>query len=298
MSKTTKPNFIIIGAMKAATTSLHFYLKQHPNIFMPDVKEPMFFNSLKKNNYFIKGKQNKKITSFEKYYALFKNANEKAIGEASPGYIYNKYCADLIKKNLPDVKIIAVLRQPIERAYSNFLHVRRAGREPINDFLNTLDLEESRVKNNWSPVYHYIKQGYYHKQLLQYYNLFDQKDIKIILFEELVKNPKKIIKEIYYFLNVDPNFNTNTNKKLNVSGSPKGVFGWIIMKMRYYNLLQNVKPSKILPDFIINFISKLIYSKPKKLKREEIIRLTKKYYVEDINKLEKLINKKLDHWLS
>ena len=70
------------------------------------------------------------------------------------------------------------------------------------------------------------------------------------------------------------------------------------MKMRYYNLLQNIKPSKILPDFIINFISKLIYSKPKKLKREEIIRLTKKYYVEDINKLEKLINKKLDHWLS
>ena len=84
-----KPNFIIIGAMKAATTSLYTYIKQHPDIFMTKVKEPMFFNNFQQeNNYNILGSKSKKATTLEEYLAMFKDAkNEKAIGEASPFYI-------------------------------------------------------------------------------------------------------------------------------------------------------------------------------------------------------------------
>ena len=99
---TIKPNFIIIGAMKAATTSLYTYLKQHPDIFMSSVKEPMFFNNYtKENNYIVKGRKTKKITTLKQYYDLFNAVkNETAIGEASPSYISDKNCPILIKKHL------------------------------------------------------------------------------------------------------------------------------------------------------------------------------------------------------
>jgi hypothetical protein len=91
MTREKKPNFIIIGAMKAATTSLYTYLKQHPDVFMTTIKEPMFFNNFqKKNNFKGAGRKTKKITTFEQYYPLFDAVKkEKAIGEASPAYISN-----------------------------------------------------------------------------------------------------------------------------------------------------------------------------------------------------------------
>ena len=99
MKTNKKPNFLIIGAMKAATTSLYAYLKEHPEIYLPSIKEPMFFNSIEINDkkIILKGRAKKKITSFKKYYNLFQNVNKEiAIGEASPGYLYNSNCDEEI----------------------------------------------------------------------------------------------------------------------------------------------------------------------------------------------------------
>ena len=299
MGKEIKPNFIIIGAMKSATTSLYTYIKQHPNVFMTKVKEPMFFNNLnKKHDFFIKGKKSQKITNFDEYYSLFNDVmHEKAIGEASPSYLYNEECAQLIKKHLPKTKIIAIIRQPVERAYSNYLHAKRADREPINNFEDAFNSEESRIKKNWSPLYHYKSQGLYYKQLKKYYNLFDKNQIKIILFQDLTSKPKKITKEVFNFLEVDDTFNSDTSIKANVSGIPKGFIGWIIMKIRKYNLIPNIEFSKILPRTIVKIILKTIYSKPDKIDKQLVDKLTKKHYKEDIKKLELLIEKNLSHWL-
>tara|TARA_B100000902_G_C27318651_1_gene922873 strand:+ start:1855 stop:2754 length:900 start_codon:yes stop_codon:yes gene_type:complete len=299
MEKERKPNFIIIGAMKSATTSLYTYIKQHPNVFMTKIKEPMFFNNLnKKYDFIIKGKKSKKITTFDEYYALFKDVmHEKAIGEASPSYLYNEQCAQLIKKHLPKTKIIAIIRQPVERAYSNYLHAKRADREPINNFEDAFNSEESRIKKKWSPLYHYKSQGLYYKQLKKYYNLFDKKQIKIILFQDLINNPKKTTKEVFNFLEVDDTFTSDTSIKANVSGVPKGLTGWIIMKMRKYNLIPNIEFNRILPRVIIAIILKTIYSKPDKIDKRLIDKLTNKYYKKDIKKLELLIEKNLSHWL-
>ena len=127
--------------MKAATTSAYTYLLQHPDIYMPKVKEPMFFNNYKQeNDYFIKENP---------FLIIFDNVkNEKAIGEASPAYILNEMAPKLIKELIPQVKIIAILRQPIDRAYSNFLHAKRDKREPVNDFETAFEKEEKRIKNN------------------------------------------------------------------------------------------------------------------------------------------------------
>jgi hypothetical protein len=300
MTQQKKPTFIIIGAMKAATTSLYTYLKQHPDVFMTSIKEPMFFNNFQKEtNFKIQGRKTKKITTFEQYYPLFDAVkNENAIGEASPSYISNKDCPSLIHKHLPNTKIIAVLRQPVARAYSNYLHARRADRESIADFETAFNKEEERKAKNWSPLYHYKGKGYYTEQLERYYNLFPKENIKVLLFEEVVKNPIKVSQEVFDFLNVDSSFTPDTSKKANVSGTPKGLFGWLIMKLRYYNLIPNIQFSNYLPGFMIQFIFKAAYKKSNPLNIEIKNRLTNTYYKEDILKLEKLIGKDLQHWLS
>lgn len=285
--------------MKAATTSLYTYLKQHPDIYMSKVKEPMFFNNFKqKNNYFVRGRKTKKITTLQEYKTLFNDVkDEKAIGEASPGYIYNLSAPILIKEEIPNVKIIAILRQPVSRAYSNFLHSKRANREPIEKFEDALNEEENRIKKNWSPLYHYKEKGFYFQQLKRYFGLFPKENIKILLFDEVVKNPKKACKDIFKFLQVDDSFIPNTSKKTNVSGTPKGLFGWLIMKLRFYNLLPNIQFSKYLPNFLLKLIFNAAYSKPEKLDESLKKELTKKYYKEEILELEKLIEKDLSHWL-
>ena len=298
----TKPNFIIIGAMKSATTSLYTYLKQHPDIFMTNIKEPMFFNNLnEKNNFYIKEgmRKRRKIRTFKEYFNLFKNAtNQKAIGEASPQYIYDKECPKLIKKHLPNTKIIAILRQPIDRAYSNFLHAKRSGKEDIEDFITAIHEEESRIKNGWNPLYHYINKGYYFKQLARYYEVFEKENIKIILFSELKKNPINTIKNVFRFLNVDEDFIPNTKHKANTSGVPKGLLGYIITKLRYYNLIPNIEFSKYLNKDIINLIYNITYNKPEKINIAIKKELTNRYYKEDIKHLENLTNYNLEHWLN
>jgi len=296
--KIIKPNFIIIGAMKAATTSLYTYLKQHPDVFMTSIKEPKFFNNLNKDSVFkLQGKGLVKIKTMEQYLNLFQKAiNEIAIGEASPSYIFDKDCHILIKDNLPRVKIIAILRQPVERAYSNFLHAKRADQEKESEFEKAFT-EENKMLKKGIKTHYYLEKGFYYKQLKRYYAVFPKEQIKIILFEDIIKSPVKITQEVFEFLNVDSSFIPNTSKKANVSGVPKGTLGWIIMKLRKKNLMPNIEFSKIYPEFIVNLILNTIYSKPKKISNKLIKKLTKQYYIKDIKKLEKLINKDLSIWM-
>ena len=295
-----KPNFIVIGAMKAATTSLYTYLKQHPEIFMTKVKEPMFFNNFQQeNNYKILGKKRKKPTTLEEYLTMFKDVkNEKAIGEASPAYIYNQKAPQLIKEHLPNVKIIAILRHPTDRAYSNYLHAKRADRENSDTFQEAIEVEKKKIKDNWSPLYHYIEKGYYSVQLKRYYQLFPKENIRVYLFEDVVKNTKETLKDIFKFLEVDENVEIDTSKKANVSGTPSGLMGWILKKMRYYNLMPKFAISDYLPKFVVKLIFKSVYKPTEKLNEDSRREITEKYYKDEIRILEKLVDRDLSSWLS
>jgi hypothetical protein len=298
--QTKKPNFIVIGAMKAATTSLYTYLKQHPEIFMTKVKEPMFFNNFQQeNNYKILGSKKKRLTTLEEYLTMFKDVkNEKAIGEASPAYIYNPKAPQLIKEYLPNVKIIAILRHPTDRAYSNYLHSKRADRENATTFQESIELENKRIEDNWSPLYHYIEKGYYSVQLKRYYQLFPKENIRVYLFEDVVKNTKETLKDIFNYLGLDENVEIDTSKKANVSGTPSGLMGWILKKMRYYNLMPKFAISDYLPKFIVKLIFRSVYKPTEKLDKNLRKDITEKYYKEEINTLEKLIKRDLNSWLS
>ena len=129
----TMPNFLIIGAMKSGTTALYYYLEQHPDIYMSPVKEPNFFSSHKQEN------AADTVTEFGIYRQLFSGGSgKKAIGEASHSYLYEPGAAAEIRRYIPEAKLIAILRNPIERAYSHFLHMVRSGTEPLDDFARAL----------------------------------------------------------------------------------------------------------------------------------------------------------------
>ena len=293
MNKLNQPNFMIIGAMKAATTSLYTYLIQHPDIFMSSIKEPKFFNNLSKDPILEpEGKRFNKITTFDQYYSLFSKVNsESAIGEASPSYLFDEKCPDLIYKSFPRIKLIIILRQPVERAYSNFLHSRRSGKENISSF----ELAFQELNDN--PKKHFYKEkGFYTEQLSRYFELFPFENIKILLFEDVIKNPIDASKEVFQFLNVDTDFIPEI-KRQNQSGLPKGILGWLLMKARYYNLLPNITFSKFLPPFVINYIFNKVYKKPSQLDVTLKKQLTNKYYKSEIKKLEELISRDLSNWI-
>ena len=286
--------------MKAATTSAYTYLLQHPDVFMTKVKEPMFFNNYKQeNDYFIKGRKGVKNRTLQEYKSLFDNVkNEKAIGEASPAYILNEMAPNLIKELIPDVKIVAILRQPIDRAYSNFLHAKRDKREPIDDFETAFEKEEERIKNNWSPLYYYKSKGYYFHLLSRYYAIFNNANIKVLLFDDFIKNPIAFTQKIYKFLEVNPAFIPDTSNIANISGVPtNNIIGKTVRFLRYYRLLPKFHISKVLPKWVVQIMFKLAYKKPEPISSVLRKKLTNKYYKEDILELEKLIGKDLSHWL-
>ena len=299
----TMPNFIIIGAAKSGTTALYNYLSQHPEIYMSPRKEPRFFAfEGEKLNFQGPEKQaqvfnQNTITNIEEYQALFYGVSEqKAIGEASPAYLCVPKAAERIKHYIPNVRLIAILRQPAERAYSSFLHTVRNGDEPNTDFAQALREEEKRISNNWEFIWHHKKLGFYYAQLKPYFDKFDHNQIKIYLYEDLTSNPIGLMQAIFQFLGVDQSFTPDMSFKPNVSGIPKSrfLFEFIEKPNRIKDLSRLVIPAKI-RRLIMNDMRNKNLAKPRlplSIKKQ----MTQEYR-EDILKLQELIGRDLSKWL-
>lgn len=296
----TMPNFLIIGAAKAGTTSLYHYLSQHPKIFMSPVKEPMFFAlEGEKLDYpgpvhegFIKSA----VTDIETYHFLFKEVtNETAIGEASTLYLYSQRAAECIRHYIPDVKLIAILRDPVDRAYSSYLSLVSEGLEPIMEFAQAVQEEQPRINKGWHWG-RYINRGLYYEQLKRYFDTFDQSQIKVYIYEDYKSNPIGIVQDIFSFLAIDNKFVPDTSVKHNKTILPRN--------KRLHSLLTKPNPimavaCQLIPvklrKGISNNAKKWNLSKPKLS-----IELRKKLvevYREDILKLQDLIQRDFSKWL-
>ena len=154
----TMPNFLLIGAGKSGTTAIYRYLQAHPQIYMSALKEPQFFAIAGQpisDFPDLRGYEQEVVTDLQSYEQLFARfAGEVAIGEASTWYLYNPQALDRIQQSLPNVKLIAILRHPVERAYSHFLFNRGIGREPLSSFETALAVEPERIAQNLSPRFH------------------------------------------------------------------------------------------------------------------------------------------------
>jgi hypothetical protein len=165
------PNFFIVGAAKAGTSSLYQYLRQHSQVYLSyPVKEPNFFafdgEIIKFNGLHTQAETlPDSLTSLVAYEELFKDSmNYPARGEASTLYLYCPGTAERIRSLVPDAKLIVVLRQPADRAYSHYIMMVRSGREWLS-FEEALEQERTRIEQSWSPTWHYRETGYYHEQL-------------------------------------------------------------------------------------------------------------------------------------
>jgi hypothetical protein len=215
-TEATKPNFFIVGAQKAGTTSLYYYLRQHPQIFMPErIKEPCYFRGDPQS--FEPGPPEPEKEAF--YYDLFKDAKGyKTIGEASVDYLYYSRKSSLnIKQYDPQAKIIIVLRNPVDRAYSNYIWALKEGKESVWNFRKALDLEQERKEQGVGPVWHYKSKGFYAAQVSDYLEAFGADQVKIFLFDDLKKDNAGICRALFEFLEVDP-FKPDTSTHHNVAG--------------------------------------------------------------------------------
>jgi len=294
------PNFLIIGANKAGTTAIHSYLKQHPQVYMSPVKEPMFFTlEGKKLDRTRPGHQitlKNGVNNIDDYQALFQGvSNEKAIGEASTAYLHRPWSADRIMRYIPNVKLIAILRDPVERAYSNYLMYVRWGLETLN-FPQAVREEEIRISNNYPQGWHYVKLGFYYQPLMHFSGQFHQSQIKVYLYEDFVNSPVRFFQDLFRFLDVDESFVPDMSIKHNVSPFPrnKALHSFIMTQNSFKTMLKPFIPSR-LRRHLTNDLKKRNLVKPKlpQKVRKQLVEV----YREDILRLQNLIERDLSKWL-
>ena len=300
----TLPDFLLIGAARSGTTSLNNYLGQHPEIYICPKKESSFFALEGHPRNFAGppadiGWFNPHIvTAISDYLALFNGkTGEKVSGEASVLYLYSPIAARNIYRYLPNVKLLAILRNPADRAYSNFMFQVSRGHETILDFQKALDEEPVRIAVNWRHMWHYKQLGFYHQQLSRYYDLFSRDQIRVCLYEDYNRDPLPILKDIFSFLQVEDTFQPDLSIHLNVSGMPKSKNMDAFLTSR--NLLKSVLRS-LLPKKLRSLIRNKIYRQ--NLNRPdmtpEIRSALLEEYREDILRLQDLIQRDLTGWLS
>jgi hypothetical protein len=223
-NRMTLPNFLIIGAMKAGTTSLYYYLQEHPQVYMSPVKEPRFFAYGGNPGFRGPGDDDahlRVIHDFEEYQKLFQAVQgEIAIGEASVQYLVSPQAAERIHQLIPTVKLVVIFRQPAERAFSNYAARVRRGREWLS-FVEALEQEQARISQNWHPVWFYRQNGYYATQFKRYLKRFQREQIRIYLYEDLQTDPLGMMQDMYRFLGVDHVFVPNVAKHYNVGSLPR-----------------------------------------------------------------------------
>jgi len=281
----TLPNFIIIGAAKAGTTSLWHYLGQHPQIFMSRVKEPDYFREEKAARAGV-------VRTLDEYEALFREAGSReAIGEASPSYIADPQTVNSIHALLPDARLIAILRDPCKRVFSEFTFQRMRGfeREP-----NFLDAVHSAPLRPGEQRFDYIGHSLYFRNLSRYYGAFPADHIKVVFNEDLRRDPQKLLGEICTFLGVDPNVKLDTEAELTVSGVPRvPALHWLLG--RHNPIRDSLGP--LLPEWARDIA--------RQLKNANLVRQTMTpveraallpFFEEDTRQLERLLKVDLSHW--
>lgn len=292
------PNFFCGGAPKSGTTTLYDILKYHPDIFLPKFKEPFFFNL---DNHYNKGAKWYSNTYFSDY------NGQKLIGDFTPLYLAGDEVPSRILHTIgKNAKFIFILRNPVDRAYSHYLHNKRDLMEDLS-FSVALEKETSRVhdylKTNRQPLalkFGYIKQGNYSAGIEQYFRLFGEENVKVFVFEELFSNVEKYISEILQFLGVEFSEILQVDIKSNPSSVPKSKFlKKILAKDSFIKAItKKVIPSMVLRKKIRKFIQRKNNTPQEyeKLPLQQKRDIFSQYFKEDVEKLSKLLNRNFNCW--
>jgi hypothetical protein len=204
------PDFFVIGAPKAGTTALHAALAQHPQLYLSAVKEPKFYlcdgRAPRRSGQRGPGDAHSAqewIWRRSHYEALFDPAGAGMLrGESTPFYLYDRTAQRRIRADVPNAKMIVVVRDPIDRAYSNWMHLWSDGLEPISDFAEAWAAETERVKRGWAPFWHYRRLGLYGEQLRDLIGVFGPEQVHVLRYRELVERPVESLDAVSAFLGI------------------------------------------------------------------------------------------------
>lgn len=298
------PDFFIIGAPKCGTTSLYYYLNQHPDICMSIPKEPRYIE-LKNKRYF--------DTSYKEAFRHW--SGEKALGEASPTYLFAPYVAKRLYQHYPNARLIVILRDPIERAYSDWWMYyskgieKRSFRDCVSMNLERIADDnrfegregEARWKNEvWmieqkrriaEPFY--IDVGHYGRQLTRYFSLFSAEQILVIRTDDLAGKPRRTLLELYNFLEVSPNAQFEIDEHLNPA---MGMIPAPILRL--FRAAQKAKLPLFTPEFVKEAVRKHFRLRGERpAVDKETYSILKTHFKNDVHRLEDLLGRKFHGWL-
>lgn len=295
--KVKLPDFIIAGVSRSGTTSLYNALKQHPEIFLPSLKEPFFFNGPYFESYNV---HESAIGTIAEYIQLFAGASEKITGEATSIYLYSFESVIPNLKSIyggkyKDIKIIIILRNPAERAFSHYKLFIRDALESI-EFEEAIEADVIERRKKIRIGYDYIGLGMYYKQVKAFLASFS--NVKIFIYEDFKKNNMNAIKEIFRFLEVDDAFTPEIRLRYNIAGRVRSQWLHDYVFFRKSFIKDFLKPF-IPHDLEMKIRHKII---EKNSRRWEINPDTKRklisIYRDDIHKLQYLLNRDLSIWIN
>jgi hypothetical protein len=237
VSKEIWPNFLIVGTAKAGTTSLSRYLEATPGVFMSQ-RGSNYFSS----DSFVHNSRLPVVRDKKKYLELFGGVKDEiAIGEVCTSYLYAPGAHKRIKHDIPGARIIMILRDPIQRAYSHYLMNLAVGTQKL-PFYEALKKDYYSRDKPFGIAFLYVEQGLYTNQIKCYFDAFGRENVKVLIFEEFIKDIQNKIKEVLRFIEVDANPPENINKAYNTFFIPKSTIARSIVRNNLISRLSQILP--------------------------------------------------------
>ena len=282
------PNFICVGAQKAGTSTLFDVLKQSPDVFFPKKKELHFFE---KPELYKKG--------LNYYQSLFEEGynHQKLIGEITPEYLFYGDVPEKIYKDLGNIKVIILLRNPAARAYSQFNFHKMYQVEQLSaNFFDEIKKEklDSNVTDykSWCNPTYYLSKSLYYNQVKRYIDVFGQENVFVGIFEDMFNKDNLKLDDLFSFLEL-PSFNYNmTHSNVSVVNKNNTSFNFLSSAKK---IADKIVP-KSLTKGLSNSIKKQLTEKPKKIPSDELLKINQEYFINDIQLTEKLLNINLSKW--
>ena len=293
----TRPNLFIVGAPKSGTTTLYHWLRSVPDVFMSPLKEPYFYSCLGAPPSPPEGRPPEyRAKNQYEYDALFASAGPaRVVGEASPSYLVSENAAGILRRRHPKARYVAILRDPVLRAYSHFLHKKRLGTEPAPSLRDAVELERERREKNWDTGWLYVANGLYAENLARY-SFVPTENLRVYLYEDLATRPDWLLRDLVDFLGVSmPDI--DTSRAYNSGGLYRsGAVGRITSKAP--------KPIKTLGRLLrpgtrarlADTLDRLNRKQPPPLDAETVEWLRPRFS-DDIRRLEEMLGRDLSSWL-
>jgi hypothetical protein len=299
------PSFIVAGTVRGATTSLHYYLEQHPSIGMSAFKEPNFFLFDASAQPYVNDRSivTKSVAKRDDYEGLFAGVSSKpAIGEASPLYLYTRETPVRIAEVVPAAKIVAVLREPISRAWSHFLHLYRgSGDVAVENFRAAIEpeLAKAGVYEPYAAGHHYLRIGRYAEQIERYHAAFGADRVLALDYDDVQRDLAEVLREVCSFLSVDADFPFDVHTVYNRSGVVRNpVFGRVQM------VASRIQPyaKRALPRTVVRRVGRArarfeqrTFQQATPLPADLKAQL-RDWYADDLRRLSGLLDRDLTHW--